>query len=1058
MINVVQKDLLLAYKEEESHWRQKRRDKWLVFGDKSSKFFHGSVKTRRSKNYISKLKDKHNQEQRSEGAKAEVAIEYFSELFKTSNPRSYDPAFESFPPKVTTSMNRLLTKSVSKEEVKEAIFSIKGDSAPGPDGMTGTFFQKYWDIIGTQITREIQEVFESGIMPKDWNFTYLCLLPKISNPENMSDIRPISLCSVLYKTVSKILVKRVQPFLKSLVSINQSAFVSERNIFDNIIIAHEAVHALKVHPTISNDSMAVKTDMSKAFDRVEWNYLQSLMKALGFDQKWIKMIMMCITSVTFAVLVNDHPFGLIKPQRGLRQGDPLSLFLFVLCTEGLTHLLNVVERNDLFKGLQFSRQGPAIHHLLFADDSLFLCKASQEQALALQRILKFYGDATGQNINVQKSSISFGDNVPETEKLAIQNTLGITKQGGASKYLGLPECFSGSKVDLLTYIKEQTQGKLEGWYLQHLSQGGKEVLLKSSAGGIPFFPMSCFRLPKTIIMKLNSMMANFWWGADSHKSKVHWVSWEKMCLPKQLGGMGFKDLECFNQALLAKQAWKILHKPQCLLARVLKSRYFTDGEFLSAALGERPSYVWRSLLFGRDLLQKGLQHRVGNGENTRVWLHKWVADPVEGMRAPWIKNLSFDVNLMASSLIDPVTKRWNVLHLSEIFVPGDVQLLLQNQPVADRADFFSWKFNKSGLCTVKSAYWLASKEKTEIILPEINMMPSLNVLKERTWKLQTVPKIKVFIWKSISDALPTADLITKRGMKIDKRCQTCGAEVESINHLLFYCSFARLVWANSNIPHPRGGYDPDSVYANFNSLLALNDNRRVDAVRKRKWPWILWHLWKRRNEVNFQGRCFSATDLVQKATQDADEWFAAQTVEEEWQRKENPIKTTTKKNWTPPEQGWNKCNIGVEYDRSNGLVGGGWVLRNERGVVLCHSRRAFSGCRNKEEAKLTVVLWAMESMSSQRQTRVTFAGDFSELFRAAMRPEAWPSFLFQSGCIGRELEGIEEWKLEVVTREANRGAYFIAQSVTKLGLVNSYVARGHPDWLFELFVNESRNL
>lgn len=181
-------------------------------------------------------------------------------------------------------------------------------------------------------------------------------------------------------------------------------------------------------------------------------------------------------------------------------------------------------------------------------------------------------------------------------------------------------------------------------------------------------------------------------------------------------------------------------------------------------------------------------------------------------------------------------------------------------------------------------------------------------------------------------------------------------------------------------------------------------------------------------------------------------------MEEEWQRKENPIKITTNKKWTPPEQGWNKCNIGVEYDRSNGLVGGGWVLRNERGVVLCHSRRAFSGCRNKEEAKLTVVLWAIESMRSQRLTRVTFAGDFSELFGAAMRPEAWPSFLFQSGCIGRELEGIEEWKLEVVTREANRGAYFIAQIVTKLGLVNSYVARGHPDWLFELFVNESRNL
>lgn len=240
--------------------------------------------------------------------------------------------------------------------------------------------------------------------------------------------------------------------------------------------------------------MAIKTDISKAYDRVEWDFLREIMEKLGFDQKWIQLIMACVTSVSFSVLINGTPYGHFTPTRGIRQGDSLSPYLFLLCAEVLSQMIDISQELKQFQGMVLARHYPTVTHLLFADDSLFFIRAGDKNAQCMAVILDNYEKVSGQKVNLSKSSIIFGTKIQASQRVRIQHILQIHRIGGGGKYLGLPEQFSNSKVNDFQGVVDQVKAQISPWYNQFLSQAGKEVLIKSALQSKPVYSMSCFLL------------------------------------------------------------------------------------------------------------------------------------------------------------------------------------------------------------------------------------------------------------------------------------------------------------------------------------------------------------------------------------------------------------------------------------------------------------------------------------------------------------------------------------------------------------------------------------
>lgn len=292
-------------------------------------------------------------------------------------------------------MNNKLCEEFTEEEISLAMFQIGPLKAPGPDGFPARFYQRNWGAVKQDIVHAVSKFFQTGTMPDGVNDTAIVLIPKIDQPMELKDFRPISLCNVMYKVVSKCLVNRLRTILDELVSCEQSAFVPGRLITDNALLAFECFHTIQTNRRQNRAMCAYKLDLLKAYDRVDWRYLEMALNKLGFAHRWVNWIMACVTSVRYSVKFNGTLLSSFAPSRGLRQGDPLSPFLFLFVADGLSMLLRERVAQGSISPIQICRRAPGISHLLFADDTLLFFKAEQQQAIAVSEVLSAYAAGTG---------------------------------------------------------------------------------------------------------------------------------------------------------------------------------------------------------------------------------------------------------------------------------------------------------------------------------------------------------------------------------------------------------------------------------------------------------------------------------------------------------------------------------------------------------------------------------------------------------------------------------------------------------------------------------------
>ncbi|KAH7836205.1 hypothetical protein Vadar_033678 [Vaccinium darrowii] len=619
----------------------------------------------------------------------------------------YDRINQLITKRLTTVQSVHMVQDVSNTEIKDMFMGLNPHKAPGLDGYNARFFQKAWHIVGHEVIAAIRNFFKSGKLLSRANATIVALVPKVPNPSRVGDYRPISCCNVIYKCIAKILARRIQSVLPELIDPVQSGFVKGRRIADNIFLTQEIMHG--------------------------WEFLWDTLTCMNFHPKMITWIKACVTTANYALNINGDPTGNFKGARGLRQGDPLSSYLFVIVMEVLTCILKEKSNEPDFK-FHWRCNQPKIINLCFADDLMLFCKGDVNSVKHIQNSLSEFESLSGLSPSPGKSSIFFSG-VQHSTRIEILQLLDFKEGTLPVRYLGVPLLSSKLRYMDCKPMIDKITSRTKTWTNRDLTYAGRIQLIKNVLFSMQTYWSSLFILPKKVIKEVEATLRSFlWFGPDLKKTGAK-VSWEHLCCPKQEGGLGFKSIVVWNKAAIAKHIWFLISGgEQSMWCQWVKSYLLKGRNFWEVKMPSSPSWVWRKLLNLRPLVQSHIKVIIGNGRSTSLWYDNW--HPLGPLALKFGHRVIYDSGLTKVATVSAIIRnsRW-CLPITQTLELNELRDAMSSAPSPNHEleDHHKWLLNSNGEFTISSLW-----DDIRVQYPKVPWHSSICIGPD--WKVSRVKK------------------------------------------------------------------------------------------------------------------------------------------------------------------------------------------------------------------------------------------------------------------------------------------------------------------------------